>query len=118
PTTTLTAPIAVSVCCTQNWAPSISAVVKSIDSTYTKANASTTGPGMYWTFDPPVSGANGYTTTCYLYNSRLKAPYDFATLKGLHASTSLYGQEYIPSPMEDMTVTAPGGEFATDVLTA
>jgi type II secretory pathway pseudopilin PulG len=49
---------------------------------------------------------NGTDTMIRLFNSPLRAPLDTATGRGLDYASRLYGLEYIPSPVEDLTTGA------------
>jgi prepilin-type N-terminal cleavage/methylation domain-containing protein len=61
-----------------------------------------------------TSSAIGNTSVLTLYNSPLISPQD-GTSRGLPAHQRLYGLEYIPSPVEDLTVGAT--QFSTDLTT-
>jgi hypothetical protein len=56
---------------------------------------------------------NGTDTVVRLYNSPLRSPLDTATGRGLDYASRLYGLEYIPSPVEDLTTGAV--PFSTDL---
>jgi type II secretory pathway pseudopilin PulG len=63
---------------------------------------------MYYT-----ASLSGTDTIIKLYNSPLKHKQLVDGGGGLNPSSRLYGQEYIPSPLEDLTVTNTAGQFAT-----
>ena len=54
-------------------------------------------------------------TLIKLYNSPLRAPLDTATGRGIDYGSRLYNMEYIPSPVEDLTVAAPLAPFSRDL---
>lgn len=74
---------------------------------------------------PPAAGVMCYTwaltgvgnkdTTLKLYNSPLRAPFDTATGMGIEYASRLYNMEYIPSPVENLTVAAPLAPFTTNL---
>jgi type II secretory pathway pseudopilin PulG len=59
------------------------------------------------------TAALGSDTIIKLFNSPLRSPIEQATGRGLAAENRLYGLEYIPSPVEDLTTQAV--QFSTDL---
>jgi hypothetical protein len=88
---------------------------------YTDQFASTTSGAnkMWWLW--AISGGD---TVFSLYNSPLKSPCVTDDVSkpckqgGLNTTRQLYGQEYIPAPVEDLTGAAPPNPFQTDLSTS
>lgn len=112
-------PVTIKISGTTGWTPSGSDVqiirggtnqdagagADTYDAFPVNAPSSVSGNQMYYT-----PGTSGSDVTLKLYKSPLKHPAQAAG--GLNSASRLYGLEYIPSPLEDLTITDTAGQFA------
>jgi type II secretory pathway pseudopilin PulG len=123
-------PITLIVKGTNAWAPaagSITTITGGVDNAgnpvaYASGNAAVCGAV------PPAAGTQCYTwgltgtgnadTIIKLYNSPLRSPFDTATGLGLDYASRLYGMEYIPSPVEDLSIVGAQVPFTNNLATS
>jgi hypothetical protein len=63
-------------------------------------------PAKQMCYDASLTGPSGTDTLIYLYNSPLIHPLETNTGRGVDYGARLYGMEYIPSPVEDLSTGA------------
>jgi hypothetical protein len=72
-------------------------------------------PAKQMCYDASLTGASSTDTLLLLYNSPLIHPLETNTGRGVDYGSRLYGMEYVPAPVEDLTSAATQTPFLKDL---